>query len=242
MWGIIPAAGVGSRIQPLAFSKELLPVGSSVDHSGIERPKAVSEYLVERMILAGVTRICFVIGPGKSDIVEYFGAHVRDTPVCYVVQPTPAGVCDAIFRALPLIADQDNVVVGLPDTIWFPENGLCKLPSDVLSFLCFAVQRPESFEAVVLDATGAVVEIEVKSASARSNWIWGAFRLPGRVLRELHALWLTRERSDKFLGTLVNAWLARGGRAAGSRCGTNYVDVGTPSGYREALALLSGRS
>ena len=25
MWGIIPAAGRGSRIQPLAFSKELLP-------------------------------------------------------------------------------------------------------------------------------------------------------------------------------------------------------------------------
>ena len=31
MWGIIPAAGAGSRIQPLAFSKELLPVGSRLD-------------------------------------------------------------------------------------------------------------------------------------------------------------------------------------------------------------------
>ena len=27
MWGIVPAAG-STRIQPLAFSKELLPVGS----------------------------------------------------------------------------------------------------------------------------------------------------------------------------------------------------------------------
>jgi UTP-glucose-1-phosphate uridylyltransferase len=43
MLGIIPAAGLGTRIQPLAFSKELLPVGSRfID--GIERPKAVSEY------------------------------------------------------------------------------------------------------------------------------------------------------------------------------------------------------
>ena len=49
MWGIIPAAGLGSRIQPLAFSKELLPVGSRLDGE-IERPRAVSEYLVERMI------------------------------------------------------------------------------------------------------------------------------------------------------------------------------------------------
>ena len=30
MLGIVPAAGAGSRIQPLAFSKELLPVGSRV--------------------------------------------------------------------------------------------------------------------------------------------------------------------------------------------------------------------
>ena len=28
MWSIIPAAGQGTRIQPLAFSKELLPIGS----------------------------------------------------------------------------------------------------------------------------------------------------------------------------------------------------------------------
>ena len=48
MLGVIPAAGAGSRIQPLAFSKELLPVGSRVE-GGIERPRAVSEYLVERM-------------------------------------------------------------------------------------------------------------------------------------------------------------------------------------------------
>ena len=46
MWGIIPAAGNGTRIQPLAFSKELLPVG---DRDDGQRPKAVSEYLVERL-------------------------------------------------------------------------------------------------------------------------------------------------------------------------------------------------
>ena len=42
MWGIVPAAGTGTRIQPLAFSKELLPVGSRRD-GAVERPRAVSE-------------------------------------------------------------------------------------------------------------------------------------------------------------------------------------------------------
>ncbi len=65
MWGIIPAAGVGSRIQPLAFSKELLPVGSRFD-GATERPRAVSEYLVERLIAGGARRLCFVIAPGTQ--------------------------------------------------------------------------------------------------------------------------------------------------------------------------------
>ena len=78
MWGIIPAAGNGTRIQPLAFSKELLPVGSRLDANGVERPRAVSEYLVERMVRAGATKICFVISPWKSDILQYYGGAVGD--------------------------------------------------------------------------------------------------------------------------------------------------------------------
>ena len=78
MWGIIPAAGAGSRIQPLAFSKELLPVGSRPD-GPTERPRAVSEYLIERMIRAGADKICFVISPGKSDILSYYGGIIGST-------------------------------------------------------------------------------------------------------------------------------------------------------------------
>src|SRR5918997_5614546 len=98
MWGIVPAAGRGSRIQPLAFSKELLPVGSRLD-GGTERPCAVSEYLVERMIKGRADKICFVISPGKSDILEYYGASYAGASTFYVVQPAPVGLCDAIFRA-----------------------------------------------------------------------------------------------------------------------------------------------
>ncbi|HKG74387.1 MAG TPA: nucleotidyltransferase family protein, partial [Aestuariivirgaceae bacterium] len=81
MWGIIPAAGNGTRIQPLAFSKELLPVGGRSE-AAADRPKAVSEYLVERMIRAGAQKICFVISPGKSDILEYYAS--RAAPVAEI--------------------------------------------------------------------------------------------------------------------------------------------------------------
>lgn len=239
MWGIIPAAGKGSRIQPLAFSKELLPVGGHSD-GGVERPRAVSDYLVERLVIGGATRVCFVIGPGKSDIVEYYGAAAHEVPFCYVVQPEPRGLCDAIFRALPLIHPSELVLVGLPDTIWFPEDGLCSLPDDRLSFLLFPVDRPERFDAVETDENGAVVNIDVKQPGARSNWVWGAFKMPGSVLQQLFDLWCERDRRDEYVGTLVNAFLAAGGRASAARIGTSYTDVGTLEGYR--VAMLSLRS
>jgi glucose-1-phosphate thymidylyltransferase len=241
MWGIVPAAGHGSRIQPLAFSKELLPVGSRRDGER-ERPRAVSEYLVERLVLGGADKICFVIAPGKSDILQYYGGEAFSARVFYSVQPEPAGLCDAIFRALPLIAPQEDVVVGLPDTIWFPSDALATLPPGVLSFLLFPVDRPELFDAVVCDERDRVEEIQVKNAAPRSHWIWGAFRMSGAILRELHTLWCSRSPRDEYFGTLVNAWLERGGTAAVSRAGTSYVDVGTVRGYREAITLLSSDS
>lgn len=238
MWGIIPSAGRGSRIQPLAFSKELLPVGSR-SSDGVERPCAVSEYLAERMIIAGADKLCFVIAPGKSDILEYFGGRYRGASIAYVVQSEPSGLCDAIFSAVPLIAEDEQVLVGLPDTVWFPADGFSALPPDRLSFLLFPVDHPEYFDAVRVGKAGRVLEIEVKAEDPSSHWIWGAFSMPGRILHDLNCLWLRREPRDEYMGTLVNAWLAEGGEARGVKAGQSYVDVGTLNGYRAALRLLS---
>ena len=240
MWGIIPAAGLGSRIQPLAFSKELLPVGSRRDGEA-ERPRAVSEYLLERMVRAGVTRICFVIAPGKTDIMNYYGGRFGGAAICYVVQSRPNGLCDAVFTALPFIAPHEDVLIGLPDTVWFPEDGFARLPRGALSFLLFPVSHPEFFDAVVTDDDDQVLEIQVKQEHAASSWIWGAFRMPGAVLADLQRLWRERNERDQYIGTLVNEYLARGGRALAVRAGTEYVDVGTLEGYRGAVTLLSSR-
>ncbi len=240
MWGIIPAAGNGTRIQPLAFSKELLPVGSRIDADGTERPKAVSEYLAERLVAGGATKIAFVISPTKSDMLRYYGAGVEGATTAFVVQPHASGLCDAIFRAAPLVAADEPVLVGLPDTIWFPADALARLPRDRLAFLLFPVERPELFDAVVLDDADEVVAIDVKQPGPRSSLIWGAFGMPGHVLHELHDLWREPGRGDEYIGTLVNAWLARGNTACGVRAGTSYVDVGTLGGYRSAIMLLAG--
>jgi dTDP-glucose pyrophosphorylase len=242
MWGIIPAAGSGTRIQPLAFSKELLPLSvCAPDHS--ERPRAVSEFLVERMLAAGATKLCFVIAPGKSDILEYFGGQIGDATISYVVQPEPGGLCDAIFRAVPLIGRDEPVLVGLPDTVWFPVDGFRRLDGACLTFLLFHVASPELFDAVLADDDGCVRQVQVKVRHPGTSWVWGAFRMPGSVLHDMHQLWLHENRRDEYFGTLTNAYLARGGTARGVRAVDGaYVDVGTFDGYRSALRLLERES
>lgn len=241
MWGIVPAAGAGNRIQPLAFSKELLPVGSRIE-KGEERPRAVSEYLVERMIRGGAGKLCMIVSPGKGDILHYYGSRLWGADIVYAVQAQPGGLCDAVFCARPLISVEEPVVIGLPDTIWFPEDALRSLPDDALSLLCFPVDHPEFFDAVVADERGRVSEIQVKRKDARSHWIWGAIKMPGHVFHALYHLWRRPERGDEYFGTLINAWIAQGGAALAVCAGRSYVDVGTVHGYRAAIRLLEGHT
>ena len=158
------------------------------------------------------------------------------------MQPRPAGLCDALFRAAPLVHPEEHVLIGLPDTVWFPEDGLRALPDGCLSFLLFPVERPELFDAVVTDDEGHVREIQVKQLGAESELDVGRIQdarlgLP-RAVRPL-----ARARAAGRILRHAGERLAGAGRSArGIRAGEAYVDVGTLHGYREAIRLLSVRT
>ena len=135
MWGIIPSAASAARAQPLAFSRELLPIGVGRDGSG-ERPRAVGESLADRMLRGGADKLCFVPSPGQTDLVEHFKGSYGRARICYAVQEHPAGFCDALFQPLPWIASDEEVLVGLPGAVWLPEDGYSRLGPG-LSFLLF---------------------------------------------------------------------------------------------------------
>jgi dTDP-glucose pyrophosphorylase len=243
MIGIIPAAGAGQRIQPLGCSKELLPVGSRII-GGVERPKAVSEYLVERMIAAGATEICMIISAEKSDIVRYYAERNYNAEIFYAVQQRAQGLCDALFRATPFARSHDRVLIGLPDTIWFPENAY-RLPlqgnQEDVNLVLFPVLDPSVFDAVVCDGQNYVLKVEVKQPDAHSHWIWGAITTTGSAFHALHSLWESRHRADDYFGNLLNAYINAGNPVRGYHVGESYMDVGTLEGYRSAQDFLRTR-
>ncbi len=244
MIGIIPAAGAGQRIQPLGCSKELLPVGSRI-LDGIERPKAVSEYLVERMIAAGAEQICMVISAEKTDIVKYYAERNYAAEIFYVLQQKPQGLCDALFRAEPFARSHHQVLIGLPDTIWFPENAYLpalELEHSDVNLVLFPVTNPSVFDSVSCDELGYVQEVQVKKKDARSHWVWGAVTARGDSFHRLKLLWEARHRADEYLGDLLNAFLAAGNIVRGKYSGEVYMDVGTLDGYRNAQDYLRAQS
>jgi glucose-1-phosphate thymidylyltransferase len=237
--GVIPAAGAGQRIQPLGCSKELLPVGSRTIE-GIERPKAVSEYLIERMIAAGATQICMVISAEKSDIVKYYAERDYAAEIFYVVQQKPQGLCDALFRAEPFVGRDEQVLIGLPDTIWFPMNAYrpaAEQAADV-NLVLFPVLDPTVFDAVICDEHGYVKRVEVKQKDAHSHWIWGAVTARGEAFHALKSLWQARHREDEYLGHLLNAYIDAGNIVRATFSGEHYMDVGTLEGYHTAQDYL----
>jgi dTDP-glucose pyrophosphorylase len=244
MIGIIPAAGAGQRIQPLGCSKELLPVGSRVV-DGIERPKAISEYLVERMIAAGATQICMVISAEKSDIVRYYAERSFAAEIFYVVQQQPRGLCDALFRAEAFTAQHDQVLIGLPDTVWFPENAyypaLIQGRAEV-NLVLFPVENPSAFDSVVCDPQNFVRRVDVKVAQPETDWIWGAITATGEAFRALKRLWDSRHREDEYLGTLMNAFIEAGNFIRGHYVGETYIDVGTVQGFHRAQDFLRAQA
>ncbi|MGH9466655.1 MAG: hypothetical protein ACRD1Y_04815, partial [Terriglobales bacterium] len=165
-----------------------------------------------------------------------WGQAQLDARMFFVVQPQPLGLCDAVFRATPFVAPAEMVLIGLPDTVWYPEDafrlGLRASPH----LITFPVARPEHFDAVIPAPGGRVARIEVKTPGPAQRRVWGAITAPGRDFIALEQLWRRRRCRDQYLGHLFNAWIAAGGTLSYDSHGTRYWDIGTPAGYERALA------
>jgi NDP-sugar pyrophosphorylase family protein len=213
--GVVPAAGYARRLGPIISSKEVLPVGG--------RP--VLEYIVERMRLVGAAEIRVVTRPEKGDVIE----HARRLGAV-VIAGRPASVAESIRLALEGLAGDDVVLLGFPDTVWDPVDGLVALVRALADGTevvlgCFRSDALERSDVVVADAHGAVRAVQVKPAEPASDVIWGCAVARARALDGL------REHDEP--GALFDE-LARSGAVRAVVLDGEFVDVGTP----EALERL----
>lgn len=215
--GLIPAAGLAVRLQPLEGSKEMLSVGG--------RP--VMDELVDRMREAA-DEIVVITRPEKQDVIEH-----SDELGLRVVQGRPVSVSESLLLGLRGITPEDDVLLGFPDTLWNPVDGFVQLlraleDADV-ALGVFQSAEPERSDVVTLDGI-RVEAVDVKPEQPRSGLVWGCAAAratalvglqdhdqPGHLFDELAGE--GRVRAVPFSGTMIdvgtNEALARAQRVFG---------------------------
>ena len=125
--GIIPAAGMATRLSPLPCSKELLPVGpfSGTEEKGYMR--VASSWLIDGIKQSGISNIHVVIRAGKWDIPQYYqGGSQFGVNFVYHVTENLEGPPFSIDAAYPFCMDK-NVMMGFPDMLFYPMDALKRI-------------------------------------------------------------------------------------------------------------------
>ena len=177
--GLLPAAGLATRVAPLPLSKELYPIGfqsASSEHS--VGPKVVSHYLLEKMRLAGVTKALIVLRRGKWDIPAYLGdGAMLDMHLAYLMMRLPYGVPYTIDQAYPFV-QHALVAFGFPDIVFQSDDAFAQLlarqattNADIVLGL-FPVQQPQKWDMVDLDDNGRIHSIVIKPPQTHLRYAW----------------------------------------------------------------------
>lgn len=245
--GVVPAAGRGTRLQPLPIPKELFPIGYQeyvIHGEAHRRPKVVSQYVVEAMADAGAERLVFILGEGKHQLMEYYGSGARFGVDCaYVYQEQLSGMPGAL--ALTQSLTQGALVLfGMPDTIFEPVTAYSTVVAahherraDVTLGL-FPTAYPQKFGMVDFSADGTIRRIVDKPPASDLRFMWGIAVWGDRFAAHL-ADYVIAHRAgpaELLLGDVFVAASAAGlnVRACPFEQGS-YFDIGTPDELDEMI-------
>lgn len=245
MVGVIPAGGLGTRLAPLGYPKELLPiVYTAEDGRAVPRPVLLSS--LDQMHAAGVEQCIVVIADWKLELVRVLGERQAQISLAYVVRGVPRGLADAIDATHGWLADRD-VCLALPDTLIEPADALAQVGALLatsgadLVLGVFPTDRPEQLGPVRVDEGGRVREVTDKPARVPDDMrnTWGIAAWTPRFGALLHAM-VTAD-PGLVLGAAYQRAVEDGldVRAVTFPSGS-FIDVGTPEGLAAAFARRRG--
>ncbi|KUO40403.1 MAG: glucose-1-phosphate thymidylyltransferase [Hadesarchaea archaeon DG-33-1] len=169
MRAVVLAAGLGTRMRPLTFTKPkfLLPIAG----------KPALDHVLLLLKNAGVSEIGMVVGYGKEQIMERYGNGSKlGVKVEYLHQSNLLGTANAVSLAEDFISGENFLVMN-GDTLVDQEslNALLKHHEEMKSDASFGgivttieVEKPEQFGIVFLDGD-KVTEIVEKPKKVKSK-------------------------------------------------------------------------
>jgi len=213
--GLVPAAGKGTRLAPFPCPKELFPIGYqdyTLPGRVEKRPKVISQYLIENILLAGVKRVLVVLGPGKHDIMSYYGDGSRHgCEIAYLFQERLNGMPGALDLAYAWAGDA-TILFGMPDTMIEPKDAFKKMLADHhgsgadVTLGVFPTDNPQKFGMVEFNDSGEVLSTIDKPKSTHLTYMWGCACWSAGFSRLMHGYLIRNAHCEKeiVLGDVFN--------------------------------------
>lgn len=247
--GLVPAAGLATRLSPLPCSKEMLPIGLSKATTGeVPVPTVAASYLLKKFLKAGVRKAFFIIRKGKWDIPQYFGdGSLVQMNLGYLIMGDPYGVPFTLDQAFPFVEDK-IVIFGFPDILFFEELAYLALlerqnnrAADLVLGL-FPVGRHPKADRVDREENGKILNVLSNSTRLDLPYTWGIAVWTPVFTKFIHEFTdkfrkEPDERSEVSISQVVQE---------GIRCGLNiqgcivsqvpFLDIGTPEGLAQAMS------
>ncbi len=239
MWGVIPAAGRGTRVAEhhVEGCKELISING----------RTMLQRTIDELRAAEVEGIVVVTSPEKPAIERSLAesGEIGRGDIHFVTQPDPKGLVDAIFRAkyvtgeTMLIATPDNLYLGHP----CPAYELLRVHRETERTVVGVVPVRAPWGEMLRD-TGRVdslYELREKNHRAVSGILEKRktrpfpltepprWRCTGRMVVTPEFWWQTGYDDVEKLDALASQ-----GRLVAAELEADYIDVGIPSGLAYA--------
>lgn len=253
--GILPAAGLGSRLGASAVSKELLPSWRPPSASGESLPLPACRCCLEAMKEAEVTSVLVPTRSEKWDLARYLERRdVTGVEVALVLTGHTRGPVESIASALRFVP-ASAVAFGFPDIIFQAANPFGRLlerldrgEADGILGL-FPHPPGRRADSVSLTRDGRIERIDPAAPSSGSGHSWALAVWSPEVSRHLSSYpgrvpGLPRKEPGVDdprlkLGAALQSGIEAGMRLDGLRLSeSSFIDIGEPRGWAAAIRAL----
>lgn len=196
--GILPCAGIASRLNINQYPKELMPILYSFNTEKKEcYPKTIVEQHIMSLSQSGIKKHHIIISPTKISLLNHLESlreSNKDLHFTYIFQMNPMGLASALWHIVPWVDEKNNYLLFFPDAVFTPLNSVdvlieyaMKEKTDLLLGV-FPTDNPEDLGPVDFHKDGTIRKIYEKPESSLIKNTWGLVILSANFFKMLETM------------------------------------------------------
>ncbi|MCA2018015.1 nucleotidyltransferase family protein [Vibrio tritonius] len=224
---IILCGGMGTRLHAITKDQTAKPM---VEVAG--RP--FLQYLLDYLIQQGISQVVLAVGHHKHIIMDYFGERYESLTIRYSIETNPLGTGGALKQAMqnPAVQQSELALVLNGDSfIGFDLQDMIKQLTQHNADLVMALREMDNtgrYGRVTVDRNSKLTAFEEKKGGQPGTINSGVY-LMRTSLRERFPVQPSFSFETDFLEVQI-----RKAAFYGYLSGSYFIDIGTPSDYKQA--------